>query len=86
MRKVERYMSSATVLTRADVESLDDSALQRLLATTLRVYAGRIIESGSFPPFTTTDPLTATEALLTAGEILRAAEISSFELASMLNI
>jgi hypothetical protein len=77
------------------VRRLEDAAaspepeeLQRALTAVLRAYAHAIMAEGSapFPPFSSRDPLTATEALLVAGEILRAAEISSFELASMLNI
>ena len=72
----------------AAVTSLEPDQLQHALTVVLRAYAQGIIAAGSapFPPFSATDPLTATEALLVAGEILRAAEISSFELASMLNI
>jgi len=83
-------MPSADVLERLDgaAESLTPPELQHALTVLLRAYAQRVMAAGSapFPPFSPADPLTATEALLAAGEILRAAEISSFELASMLNL
>jgi hypothetical protein len=84
-------MPEADVLERLDAaaDSLSPDELQHALTALLRAYAQRIIDAGGaapFPPFTAEAPLTATEALLVAGEILRAAEISSFELASMLNI
>jgi hypothetical protein len=69
--------------------ALEPADLQQLLSVATRAYAARILEhSGAapFPPFPPQSGVTATEALLVVGEILRAAEISSFELASMLNI
>jgi len=72
----------------AALESLDGDDLQHVLTAAMRSYAARILADGRapFPAFSAGSPLTATEALVVAGEILRAAEISSFELASMLNI
>ena len=70
------------------VDGLDTLELQRLMELVVRRYAALILGQGSdltlpFPPGST---ITATEALVAAGQILRFAEISSFELASILNI
>jgi hypothetical protein len=70
------------------IGSLDGDELQQVLTSVLRDYAARVLADGRapFPPFSEASPLTPTEALVVAGEILKAAKISSFELASMLNI
>jgi hypothetical protein len=73
----------------AAASSLEPSELQRLLTLVTRAYAERIIEqhgSAPFPPYAAGAEVTATETLVVVGEMLRASEISSFELASMLNI
>jgi hypothetical protein len=72
----------------ADVDELDDGDLQRLLTAALRSYARRSLDrpEGALTPFAGPAEVTPTEALVAAGAILREAEISSFELATILNI
>jgi hypothetical protein len=69
------------------VDDLDDAALQRLLTAAVRTYSRRSIDRPAWEiePFAPEAEVTATEALVAAGAILRAAEISSFELASIFN-
>jgi hypothetical protein len=70
------------------VGKLDDEELQQLLAAVVRSYAARIIDEpgDALAPFPPDSGVTATDAILAAGEILRAMEISSFELATILNL
>jgi hypothetical protein len=69
------------------VDELDEEALQRLLTAVVRTYARRSLDRREWEiaPFAPEAEVTATEALVVAGSILRAAEISSFELASIFN-
>jgi hypothetical protein len=68
--------------------TLDDEQLQRLFGELVHEYAERILAATDTPlaPYTAEAGITATEALVVAGQILRTAEISSFELATILNI
>jgi hypothetical protein len=79
-RSLEQLQSS--------VDELDEAALRRLLTATVRSYARRSLErpEGAIQPFATGAEVAPTEALVTAGAILRAAEISSFELATIFNM
>jgi hypothetical protein len=65
-----------------------DARLQHDLEAVVRAYAARILgePQGSVAPFPPGSDITPTEALVVAGAILRAAEISSFELAAILNL
>jgi hypothetical protein len=69
------------------VDDLDDAALQRLVTVVVRCYSRRSLDRREWEiaPFAPEAEVTATEALVAAGSILRAAEISSFELASIFN-
>jgi hypothetical protein len=68
--------------------TIDDLHLQRDLEKAVRAYAARILDEreGAVDPFPAGSPVTPTEALVVAGAILRTAEISSFELAAILNL
>jgi hypothetical protein len=69
------------------VDELDEASLQRLLTAVVRAYSRRSLDRREWEiaPFAPEAEVTATEALVAAGSILRAAEISSFELASIFN-
>jgi hypothetical protein len=68
--------------------TVDDARLQHDLEAVVRAYAARILgePQGAVAPFPPGSDITPTEALVVAGAILRAAEISSFELAAILNL
>jgi hypothetical protein len=72
----------------ADVDEFDDGDLQRLLTAAVRSYARRSLDrpEGALRPFANPGEVSPTEAIVAAGAILRDAEISSFELATILNI
>ena len=75
------------VPSRATLAEFPNDVLQELFGDVAREYAGRVVEGeADLAPFASGTALTATESLVVAGQILRAAEISSFELASILNI
>jgi len=68
--------------------AFDDEQLQRLVGLLVHEYAKRVLAATEtpLPPYTPQAGIAATEALVVAGQILRTAEISSFELATILNI
>jgi hypothetical protein len=70
------------------LSTLDDHQVQRLFGLLLHEYAERILAATETPlaPWAPDAGITATEALVAAGQIMRAANISSFELATILNI
>jgi phage portal protein BeeE len=71
----------------AEVDGLGDADLQRLLSAAVRTYSNRSLErrEGALDPFAPESALTPTEVIVAAGQMLRAAEISSFELATIFN-
>jgi hypothetical protein len=86
-------MSATTTLAEliddgAAVAGLGDEELQQLLGRLVHEYAERILAATETPlaPYPPEAGITATEALVVAGQILRTADISSFELATILNI
>lgn len=72
----------------AEIDELGDADLQRVLTAAVRAYARRSLDrpEGALAPFARPDEVSATEAIVAAGAILREAEISSFELATILNL
>jgi hypothetical protein len=66
---------------------LDPDACAALFAALVRIYGGRVrdgIESGERefpPPYAGERGVTASDVVFTAGEMIRAAGVSSFELA-----
>ena len=73
-------------------EAIDDATLQRLLGHAVRAYSRRV-NSGDlagattfFAPYPEDLDITATEAATTAAALLRAAEITTFEIAAMFNL
>jgi len=69
-------------------EEMGDEELVEQIATLLREYVARVQVGapGGLPSARWSSRLNATESALVAIELLRAAEITSFELAAMFNI
>ena len=63
-----------------------DAALQRALAEAVSAYGARVRTHGALPPFPDGDAADATDVAFTAAAMLRAAEITSFEIAAMFNV
>jgi len=72
----------------SELESLPDGELVEQLAALVRAYVARLQASPSGPPSGAQwgNRLTATESVLFAVELLRAAEVTSFELAAMFDV
>jgi hypothetical protein len=86
--ELRKKATSSLAELQMQIDGLDEAALQRLLTAVTRSYARRSLDQRDWAiePFAPDAEMTATEALVTAGAILRAAEISSFELATIFNI
>jgi hypothetical protein len=71
-----------------DADSLTDEELMEQVAPLLKEYVARVQASppGPLPAARWGTRLNATESALVAVDLLRAAEITSFELAAMFNI
>jgi hypothetical protein len=85
--KTESEGAEALAELQREIDGYDDAELQRLLTVAVRAYSRRSLDRPAWEvePFAPGAEVTATEAIVTAGAILRAAEISSFELASIFN-
>jgi hypothetical protein len=65
-----------------DVEEMSDGARRRLFTALVRVYA----ERGSAEPPIEEGVLTADEVAKTVAAMMRSADVTSFELASLFNV
>jgi hypothetical protein len=65
-----------------DVQEMSDEARRRLFTALVRVYA----ESGSVDPPIDEGVLTADEVAKTVAAMMRSADVTSFELASLFNV
>jgi hypothetical protein len=63
-----------------------DARLQRALAEAVSAYGTRAREHGELAPFPDDCEVSPTEVAFTVAALLRAAEVSSFEIAAMFNI
>lgn len=63
-------------------DQISDEAVQRLLTAGARLYANKVeMEDRFFLPFTSTEAATATDVVVTVSEMLRAANLNTFDLA-----
>jgi hypothetical protein len=69
-----------TALTRGDPDAISDQTLHAVLAAAVRVYAAKVERRGDLKPFPE-DAVTATEAIVAACGIVRAADLNPFDLA-----
>jgi hypothetical protein len=63
-----------------------DASLQRQLADAVSAFGDRVKNHGELTPFPADRDVSATDVAVTAAAILKAAEISSFEIAALFNI
>jgi hypothetical protein len=63
-----------------------DAVLQRALAEAVAAFGTRVREHGEITPFPTDLEVSQTDVAITVAAMLRAAEVSSFEIAAMFNI
>jgi hypothetical protein len=63
-----------------------DRALQRALADAVVAYGARVREHGELAPFPSGETVDGTDVAIATAAMLKASEISSFEIAAMFNI
>ena len=61
--------------------SVPSSELERVLTAAIKLYAAKAEAEEQFPPPVTAEKVTPTEIVLVVSELLRAADISLFDLA-----
>lgn len=63
-------------------EDISDETVQRLLTAGTKLFANKVeMEDRFFLPFTSTEAATATDVVVTVSEMLRAANLNTFDLA-----
>lgn len=69
-------------LAEGSTESISDETVQRLLTAGTRLFANKLeMEDRFFLPFTSREAATATDVVVTVSEMLRAANLNTFDLA-----
>jgi hypothetical protein len=71
-------------LARADPDAISDASLHQALAAAVRLYAAKAERRGALKPFGD-DAVTATETVVTACAMIRAADLSPFDVAMWFN-
>lgn len=70
----------------ATTAAIDDKTVQQLFTLSVRLFVQKAeLEERIFAPFSQEDMLTATEVVTIVPEMLRAADLSAFDLALWLN-
>ena len=69
-------------LTRGETEGISDETVQRLLTAGTRLFANKVeMEDRFFSPYTGPEAVTATDVVMTCSDMLRAVNLSTFDLA-----
>ncbi len=69
-------------LAEGSTDGISDEAVQRLLTAGARLFANKVeMEDRFFLPFTSREAATATDVVVTVSEMLRAANLNTFDLA-----
>jgi hypothetical protein len=64
-----------------DPDAISDETLQAVLTAAVRIYAAKVERHGDVKPFADGDGVTATEAIVAACGIIRAADLNPFDMA-----
>ncbi len=65
-----------------ETESISDETVQRLLTAGTRLFANKVeMEERYFSPYTGPEAVTATDVVMTCSDMLRAVNLSTFDLA-----
>ncbi len=65
-----------------DTEAIPDETVQRLLTAGTRLFANKVeMEERFFSPYTGQQDVTATDVVMTCSDMLRAVNLSTFDLA-----
>ena len=63
-------------------ENISDETVQRLLTAGTKLFANKVeMEDRYFSPYLTADAVTATDVVMTCSDMLRAVNLSTFDLA-----
>lgn len=69
-------------LVRGETEGISDETVQRLLTAGTKLFANKVeMEERFFSPYTAADAVTATDVVMTCSDMLRAVNLSTFDLA-----
>ena len=69
-------------LDRGETEDIPDETVQRLLTAGTRLFANKVeMEERYFSPYTGPESVTATDVVMTCSDMLRAVNLSTFDLA-----
>ena len=73
-------------LMEGETEAIPDETVQRLLTAGTKLFANKVeMEDRFFPPYTSADAVTATDVVMTCTDMLRAVNLSTFDLAMWFN-
>jgi hypothetical protein len=65
-----------------ETEDIPDETVQRLLTAGTRLFANKVeMEDRFFSPYTSPEDVTATDVVMTCSDMLRAVNLSTFDLA-----
>ncbi len=65
-----------------DTERIPDETVQRLLTAGTKLFANKVeMEDRYFSPYTSPEDVTATDVVMTCSDMLRAVNLSTFDLA-----
>jgi hypothetical protein len=71
-----------TALIRGETEGISDETVQRLLTAGTKLFANKVeMEERFFSPYTAAEAVTATDVVMTCSDMLRAVNLSTFDLA-----
>ncbi|MDA1324558.1 MAG: hypothetical protein O3C34_07415 [Proteobacteria bacterium] len=76
------FDAALKALTDGKTEDVSAETVQKLLTAGAKLYCRKLTEEDSyFPPFRAEDGVTATEAVVAIAEMMRAADLNTFDLA-----
>jgi hypothetical protein len=75
------FDAALKVLNEGSTEQVSAEAVQKLLTAGAKLYCRKLTEEDEyFPPFREQDVVTATEAVVAIAEMMRAADLNTFDL------
>ncbi|MEE8332683.1 MAG: hypothetical protein V3R85_02455 [Alphaproteobacteria bacterium] len=76
------FAAAMAALNQGDSEAVTAEAVQKLLTAGAKLYCRKLSEEDTyFGPFLESETVTATEAVVAIAEIMRAADLNTFDLA-----
>ena len=76
------FEAAQTALADSTVGDISDEAIQKLMTAAAKLYCAKLAEEqGYFGPFLENEVVTATESVVAIAEIMRAADLNTFDLA-----